>query len=147
MRRSPQRVRGRRTFFSDYEAGGDRLVVEVLVPSTSEPGRSYDLVVEIPTLWCLEGLQSGGPIAREMEDDALAYLPRVVDAELEARLAAAGAVVIEGPKACGKTETARRRAASAVLLDVDDNARQAAAVDPSLVLEGPTPRLIDEWQI
>jgi hypothetical protein len=77
----------------------------------------------------------------------MAYLPRIVDAELEARLAAAGAVVIEGPKACGKTETARRRAASAVLLDIDENARRAAAVDPSLVLEGPTPRLVDEWQI
>ncbi len=77
----------------------------------------------------------------------MAYLPRVVDAELKARLAAAGAVVIEGPKACGKTETARRLAASAVLLDIDENARRAAAVDPSLVLEGPTPRLLDEWQI
>lgn len=75
------------------------------------------------------------------------YLPRVVDAELDARLAAAGAVVIEGPKASGKTETARRRAASSVLLDVDENARRAAVVDPSLVLEGPTPRLIDEWQV
>ena len=76
----------------------------------------------------------------------MAYLPRIVDAELEARLSAAGAVVIEGPKACGKTETARQRAASSVLLDVDENARRAAAVDPSLVLEGPTPRLLDEWQ-
>ncbi|MEJ7766074.1 MAG: AAA family ATPase, partial [Acidimicrobiales bacterium] len=75
------------------------------------------------------------------------YLPRVVDAELDARLAAAGAVVIEGPKASGKTETARQRAASSVLLDVDENARRAAAVDPSLVLEGPAPRLIDEWQV
>jgi hypothetical protein len=75
------------------------------------------------------------------------YLPRVVDAELDARLAAAGAVVIEGPKASGKTETARQRAESSVLLDVDENARRAAVVDPSLVLEGPTPRLIDEWQV
>ena len=75
------------------------------------------------------------------------YLPRIVDAELDARLAAAGAVVIEGPKASGKTETARQRAASSVLLDVDDNARRAAAVDPSLVLDGPPPRLIDEWQV
>lgn len=75
------------------------------------------------------------------------YLPRVVDAELDARLAAAGAVVIEGPKASGKTETARQRVASSVLLDVDENARRAAAVEPSLVLEGPTPRLIDEWQV
>lgn len=75
------------------------------------------------------------------------YHPRVVDPELDARLRAAGAVVIEGPKASGKTETARQRAASAVLLDVDENARQAAAVDPSLVLDGPRPRLVDEWQI
>lgn len=43
----------------------------------------------------------------------------VVDAERRARLAAAGAVVIEGPKASGKTETARRAAASVVLLDID----------------------------
>lgn len=60
---------------------------------------------------------------------------------------AVGAVVIEGPRACGKTATARQIAASEVLLDVDENARQAIAVDPSLVLNGPTPRLIDEWQI
>ena len=71
----------------------------------------------------------------------------MVDAELQSRLAAAGAVVIEGPKACGKTETARRRAASSVLLDVDDNARRAAAVDPGLLLDGAVPRLLDEWQI
>jgi predicted AAA+ superfamily ATPase len=77
----------------------------------------------------------------------VAYLPRVVDDELRARLAAVGAVVLEGPKASGKTETARRAAASSVLLDVDENARRAAAIDPSLVLEGPVPRLIDEWQV
>jgi len=75
------------------------------------------------------------------------YLPRVVDAELDARLAAAGAVVIEGPKAAGKTETARQRVASSVLLDADENARRAAAVDPGLVLDGQVPRLIDEWQV
>lgn len=55
--------------------------------------------------------------------------------------------MIEGPKACGKTATARQIAASEVLLDVDANARQAIAVDPALVLDGPTPRLLDEWQI
>jgi uncharacterized protein len=75
------------------------------------------------------------------------YQRRVVDHELSARLNAVGAVVIEGPKACGKTATARQVAASEVLLDVDANARQAIAVDPALVLEGPAPRLIDEWQI
>jgi len=58
-----------------------------------------------------------------------------------------GAVVVEGPKACGKTATARQVAASEVLLDVDVNARHAVAVDPALVLAGETPRLIDEWQV
>jgi predicted AAA+ superfamily ATPase len=77
----------------------------------------------------------------------MAYIPRIVDAEVRRRLDANGAVVIEGPKACGKTETARRQAASEVLLDVDVAAQQAAAIDPRLVLDGATPRLLDEWQI
>jgi uncharacterized protein len=55
--------------------------------------------------------------------------------------------VVEGAKACGKTATARQVAASEVLLDVDANARAAIAVDPSLVLDGPPPRLLDEWQV
>jgi uncharacterized protein len=77
----------------------------------------------------------------------LTYQDRVVDGELVARLQATGAVVIEGAKACGKTATARQVAASEVLLDVDARARAAIAVDPALVLDGQTPRLIDEWQL
>lgn len=77
----------------------------------------------------------------------MSYLPRVVDDESRRRLDAAGAVVIEGPKACGKTETAKRLAGSVVLLDVDAQALAAARVDPSLVLDGPIPRLLDEWQV
>ena len=77
----------------------------------------------------------------------VAYRSRVADRELAVRLRSAGAVVIEGPKACGKTATARQVAASEVLLDVDRQARAALAVDPSLVLPGATPRLIDEWQV
>lgn len=76
----------------------------------------------------------------------MTYLPRIIDDELQQLLAATGAVVIEGPKACGKTATGRRHAASEVLLDVDANARQAADLDPGLVLDGPVPRLLDEWQ-
>lgn len=76
-----------------------------------------------------------------------AYRSRVVDTELASRLASIGALVIEGPKACGKTATARQIAASEVLLDVDANARRAIGVDPGLVLDGPVPRLIDEWQV
>jgi predicted AAA+ superfamily ATPase len=70
-----------------------------------------------------------------------------VDAELLELLASAGAVVIEGPKACGKTMTASRQAASRVLLDIDQSARQVLAVDPGLLLEGARPRLLDEWQV
>lgn len=77
----------------------------------------------------------------------MTYLPRIVDAELRRRLEATGAVVIEGPKASGKTETARQVARSEVLLDVDDNARAAATVAPDAVLAGAVPRLIDEWQL
>lgn len=75
------------------------------------------------------------------------YRTRVVDAELRRLLSAMGAVVIEGPKATGKTETARQVAASEVRLDVDRNAQEAIDVDPTLVLEGDAPRLIDEWQV
>lgn len=75
------------------------------------------------------------------------YAPRVVDRELENRLAAAGAVVIEGPKASGKTETARQAARSEVLLDVDASARELVGIDAQLVLDGETPRLVDEWQL
>ena len=74
----------------------------------------------------------------------MAYRPRVVDAELHDLLARAGAVVVEGPKACGKTATVRQFAASEVLLDVDASMRTAAQIAPSLVLDGPAPRLIDE---
>ena len=77
----------------------------------------------------------------------MVYRDRVIDGELKQRLASAGAVLIVGAKACGKTESARRVAASAVFLDTDAAARQALVVDPSLVLDGPTPRLIDEWQV
>ena len=75
------------------------------------------------------------------------YAPRIADCELQKRLHAAGAVLIEGAKACGKTETARQVARSEVLLDVDKAARDAAELNPGLVLEGDIPRLIDEWQL
>jgi len=77
----------------------------------------------------------------------MAYVPRVVDDELALLLGATGAVLVEGPKACGKTVTAMQAAASEVLLDVDDNARHMAEIDPPVVLAGATPRLIDEWQL
>lgn len=75
------------------------------------------------------------------------YRPRVVDAELSAKLDAVGAVLIEGARGCGKTWTALTRAASAVRLDVEDAMREAGLVAPQVLLPGARPRLIDEWQL
>ena len=62
------------------------------------------------------------------------YVKRVADALVASGLGAVGAVVIEGPKACGKTETARQHALSEVLLDLDPEAQRAAALDARLIL-------------
>jgi uncharacterized protein len=75
------------------------------------------------------------------------YRSRVIDRELCDRLSSTGAVILEGPKACGKTTTARQFAASEVLLDIDKNAREAAKIEPELILSEKTPQLIDEWQL
>jgi predicted AAA+ superfamily ATPase len=74
------------------------------------------------------------------------YLRRFADDIIEQRLKSAGAVLLEGPKGCGKTETAKQRAASLVHLDTDDDARLRMGIDPKSVLRGDVPRLIDEWQ-
>lgn len=77
----------------------------------------------------------------------MAYVPRIVDDEIRSMLRSFGAVLVDGPKACGKTETARQHAESEVLLDADLQAEQAMQVDPRLLLKGESPRLLDEWQI
>lgn len=77
------------------------------------------------------------------------YLKRIADELLELRLAAFGAVQIKGPKWCGKTTSALQQAASAIQLqDPDHRAAYLATarVQPSLLLKGPIPRLLDEWQ-
>ena len=74
-------------------------------------------------------------------------LARVIEDIVRTRLRTHGGVLIEGPKAVGKTTTAARLSASSVRLDRDAAARRAAAVDPTLVLDGDRPRLIDEFQL
>lgn len=74
------------------------------------------------------------------------YRPRIADRLLASRLHSMAAVVIEGPRACGKTATARQQARSEVLFDTDLAARRLAGLSPDLVLDGPEPRLLDEWQ-
>ncbi|OAM88545.1 DUF4143 domain-containing protein [Termitidicoccus mucosus] len=76
----------------------------------------------------------------------MAYSKRFADKELSEKLSEAGAVLICGPKACGKTETALQAAASVVRLDTDEQARIAMGVEPARVLQGARPRLLDEWQ-
>ena len=75
------------------------------------------------------------------------YLPRLVDREVEEALRASPAVVIEGPRACGKTWTGRRHARSEVPFDAAFENRLAAQVAPRQLLDGPVPRLLDEWQL
>ena len=75
------------------------------------------------------------------------YSARVVDSEVEQALSVSGAVLLEGPRGCGKTSTALQFALSSVRLDTDQTSRELAQLLPHRVLEGATPRLIDEWQI
>lgn len=78
------------------------------------------------------------------------YLHRIADETLDLRLEAFGAVQIIGPKWCGKTTTAERRAASVIKMQDPDRREgylATAQTKPSLLLKGATPRLIDEWQV
>ena len=75
------------------------------------------------------------------------YRSRLVDEKIAGHLTSVGAVLIEGPKGCGKTWAALRHARSAVRFDGDAAARQLATVSPDAVLHGETPRLLDEWQL
>lgn len=78
------------------------------------------------------------------------YKSRMVDEILKDKLEAKSAVLIEGPKWCGKTTTALQVAKSVIRIDepgkMNENI-QLSQIDPSLLLQGATPRLIDEWQI
>ena len=74
------------------------------------------------------------------------YRSRVADGELARRLETIGAVLIEGPKACGKTSTATRVARTVFRLDEDEAARLAVRLAPERLFDNPTPILFDEWQ-
>lgn len=77
------------------------------------------------------------------------YKHRIMDGLLRKKLSAKGAVLIEGPKWCGKTTTAEEIAASKVMLartDVKNNFKSLLEIDTEAALSGATPMLIDEWQ-
>lgn len=75
------------------------------------------------------------------------YLPRVADGRVQALLNALGGVVVEGPRGCGKTSTGLHFARSSIRLDASPQAVALADLDPVSLLQGDTPRLIDEWQL
>lgn len=78
------------------------------------------------------------------------YRRRLADKLLEEKLDAMGAVLIEGPKACGKTTTAEQQAKSILYMDDPEQMKQnlqLAETNIRRLLQGDTPRLIDEWQI
>ncbi len=74
------------------------------------------------------------------------YRNRISDQELLRKLDAAGAVLIRGAKACGKTESAKQLAKSVLKVDNDPLVLPLINTDPRRLLLGETPRLIDEWQ-
>ena len=78
------------------------------------------------------------------------YLKRIIDDNLDKYLTMIGAVLIIGPKWCGKTTTAERHAKSVLKLQDKDNYKSNmmwADIEPSRLLKGEKPRLIDEWQV
>ena len=78
------------------------------------------------------------------------YKQRIADALLERKLKGNGAVVVEGPKWCGKTTTAEQLARSVIYMDDPDKIKEHLAmadIRPRDLLLGDNPRLLDEWQI
>lgn len=85
-----------------------------------------------------------------MVSSNLQYKPRIADELLARELEGMGAVLVKGPKWCGKTTTAEQLAESVIYIDEPENVDQnirTSEINPSQLLEGKTPRLIDEWQI
>ena len=78
------------------------------------------------------------------------YIKRIIDEEIQEKLSYTGAILIKGPKWCGKTTSAKQYAKSVLEMqnpDLQDNYIELANTRPSLLLEGDKPRLIDEWQL
>ena len=78
------------------------------------------------------------------------YKPRVIDDAIKKRLNNKGAILVEGAKWCGKTTTCEQHAASVLYMSDPDRVKQnlqLADISPRSLLQGKTPRLIDEWQL
>lgn len=75
------------------------------------------------------------------------YKNRLLDEKINKKLQSVGGILLKGARFCGKTTTALHHAASSVRLDESEIIREQAALTPKIVLQGETPRLIDEWQL
>lgn len=87
---------------------------------------------------------------KQVKTMAEKYLPRIADERLKLALATTGAVLIVGPKWCGKTRTAEEAAKSVLYMQDPDHTveyKLLADTKPSKLLEGDVPRLLDEWQV
>ncbi len=73
------------------------------------------------------------------------YYPRLIEKTIEKKLKSTGALLLTGPKYCGKTTTAKRYSKSEISL-ITSNVIELISTDPSIALNGEKPRLIDEWQ-
>jgi len=74
------------------------------------------------------------------------YYIRIIEDEIGQKLQASGALLIKGPKSCGKTETAKQFARSILQVDRDEQVPIIMSINPQILLGGESPRLIDEWQ-
>jgi uncharacterized protein len=80
----------------------------------------------------------------------ITYINRILDEQLSFYLETFGAVLLRGPKWCGKTTTAERKAKSVIKMQDKKRSKDyilAAQTDLSIILNGESPRLIDEWQV
>ena len=75
------------------------------------------------------------------------YSERLLDKKIEKKLKSTGGILLKGIRFCGKTTTAMHHAASVVRLDESELIREQATLVPRIVLQGDTPRLLDEWQL
>ncbi|MCL2651994.1 MAG: DUF4143 domain-containing protein [Candidatus Azobacteroides sp.] len=75
------------------------------------------------------------------------YNKRLLDKKIEKKLKSTGGILLKGVRFCGKTTTAMHHAASFVRLDESELIREQATLVPQILLQGDTPRLLDEWQL
>jgi len=75
------------------------------------------------------------------------YSKRLLDEKIEKKLKSTGGILLKGVRFCGKTTTALHHAASSVRFDKSEMLREQAVLAPQIVLQGETPRLLDEWQL